>query len=119
MFMLAITPKHKIFIAVQHIDFRRGIDGIAALCRQQWQLDPLSGHVFIFRNRKGHSIKVLAYDSQGLWLCQKRLSRGRFIHWPQSSSAVLTLTAAQLHVLLYNGDPHLVQSTIWRPIDDG
>lgn len=61
--MLAITPKHKIFIAVQHIDFRRGLDGIAALCRQQWQLDPLSGHFFIFRNRKANSIKILAYDS--------------------------------------------------------
>lgn len=117
--MLAITPKHKIFIAVQWIDFRRGIDGIAALCRQQWRLDPLSGHFFIFRNRKGNSIKVLAYDSQGLWLCQKRLSRGRFIHWPQSPSAVLTLSAAQLQVLLYNGDPQLAPSTSWRPIDDG
>jgi transposase len=119
MLMLTITPKHKIFIAIQPIDFRRGIDGIAALCLKQWQLDPLSGHFFIFRNRRGHAIKILTYDSQGWWLSQKRLSRGRFCHWPSSSSAVLTLTAAQFHVLLYNGDPHLVQSSIWQPIDDG
>lgn len=76
--MLAITPKHKIYLAVQAIDFRRGIDGLAALCRQQFSIDPFSGHYFIFRNRHNSAIKILAYDSQGFWLCHKRLSKGLF-----------------------------------------
>lgn len=116
--MLQITPKHKIYMAVQHIDFRKGITGLAALCQQHWQLDPLSGHVFLFRNRKANSLKLLCYDSQGFWLCQKKLSRGCFEHWPRSTQSLITLSAAQLHVLLYNGDPSAVQSqTSWHPID--
>ncbi len=103
--MLQITSKHKVFLAIHPIDFRSGIDGIAAICRRQYQLDPKNGHFFIFRNRKANAIKVLAYDTQGFWLCHKRLSRGRFDYWPNIKQSVVILTAAQLQVLLYNGDP--------------
>ena len=109
--MLQITPKHKIYLAVQRIDFRKGMDSIIALCNHHYQLNPMSGHFFIFRNRKGDSIKILAYDTQGFWLCQKRLSVGRFTGWPTSSHALLMLTAAQLSVLLYNGDPSIVTTS--------
>ena len=111
--MLQITSKHKVFMAVQPIDFRFGIDAIAALCLRLYQLDPKSGHFFLFKNGKGNAIKILAYDSQGFWLCHKRLSSGRFQYWPKSKEEVLTLTAAQLHVLLYNGDPQSLQSNEW------
>jgi len=104
--MLQLTPHHKIFIAVQPIDFRKGIDSIAALCRQQFQLDPASGHLFIFRNRNAHAIKILTYDQQGYWLCLKRLSQGRFHYWPKKNQAVLSLSASQLQILLGNGDPN-------------
>lgn len=115
--MLQVTPKHRIFLAVQRVDFRKGIDALAALCRQRYQLDPLTGHFFLFRNRRGDALKVLVYDGQGHWLCQKRLSTGRF-HWPVSSCEVLTLTAAQLSVLLYNGDPVCAHTAApWRPVD--
>lgn len=103
--MLQITSKHKVFLAIHPIDFRSGIDGIAAICRRQYQLDPKNGHFFIFRNRKANAIKVLAYDTQGFWLCHKRLSRGRFNYWPNIKQSAVILTAAQLQVLLYNGDP--------------
>ena len=63
--MLSVTPKHKVYLAVQAIDFRSGIDGLSALCRTQFALDPFSGHCFIFRNRKASAVKVLIYDSQG------------------------------------------------------
>ena len=108
--MLQITPKHKIFIAVQPIDFRKGIPSLVALCRQHWPLNPFSGHVFLFRNRKANALKLLCYDSQGFWLSQKKLSLGRFSHWPTSSHTLLTLSPAQLHVLLYNGDPAVVST---------
>jgi transposase len=118
--MLQVTSKHRVFLAVQAIDFRRGIDGIAALCRNQLQHDPMTGHLFIFRNRKTTSIKVLAYDSQGYWLCQKRLSRGSFTCWPKSSYTVVSMNAAQLHLLLYNGDPTAIpaDNAQWQSITD-
>ncbi len=117
--MLQITNKHKIFLAVQAIDFRKGLDSIVNLCSQQLQFDPMNGHFFIFRNRKATNIKVLAYDSQGFWLCQKRLSVGRFKGWPKSSYTVISLNTTQLHILLNNGDPSAVCNIEeWQSIDN-
>ena len=56
--MLLIPANHKIFLGIAPVDFRRGIDGLAALCRQQWQLNPEDGHYFVFRNRRGNALKV-------------------------------------------------------------
>ena len=116
--MLQITSNHKVFIAIQPIDFRSGIDGIAALCQQQYRLDPKSGHFFLFHNRRGDALKILVYDTQGFWLCHKRLSSGKFQHWPKSEEPVMTLTAAQLEILLYNGDPRTLHNAPgWQAID--
>jgi transposase len=59
--------------------FSQGIDGLAGVCRQVIACDPFSGQVFVFRNKRKTAIKILIYDGQGFWLCQKRLSKGRFI----------------------------------------
>jgi len=98
--MLTITAAHRIYIACQSVDFRKGIDGYAAVCRRQFNLDPFSGHYFIFRNRQHTAIKVLLYDGSGFWLCHKRLSKGRFKQWPSTSSDVVTIHADQLSRLL-------------------
>lgn len=108
--MLQVTAKHKIFLAVQAVDFRCGIDALSAQCRRHLQAEPMSGHLFVFRNRRGNAIKVLTFDGQGFWLCQKRLSKGRFKHWPNSNYSGLSLNVAQLQVLLYNGDPSNVNT---------
>ncbi len=76
--MIQVTPQMRILLAIAPVDFRKGIDGLAAVCRQALQSDPFTGHVFIFRNKKATAIKILMYDGQGFWLCQKRLSRGCF-----------------------------------------
>ena len=76
--MIQATPQMRILLAVEPADFRKGIDGLAAVCRQVLKKDPFSGYVFVFRNKKANAIKVLMYDGQGFWLCQKRLSKGRF-----------------------------------------
>ena len=81
--MIQITPQMRILLAVEAVDFRKGIDGLARSCREVLKEDPFSGHVFVFRNKRSTSIKVLMYDGQGFWLCQKRLSKGRFRWWPQ------------------------------------
>ena len=106
-------------MAIQAIDFRKGIDGIAALCRECFSIDPLCGHYFIFRNRRGSAVKVLAYDVQGFFLYHKRLSKGTFRHWPQSPTSAVMLSATQLQVLLQNGNPAAVESIPpWHCIDE-
>ena len=115
--MISVSPKHRIFLAINPIDFRKGLNAISCLCRQQLQQDPLQGHYFIFRNKRKTDIKLLYYDSQGYCLFQKRLSSGRFTHWPTASNPLVTLTPAQLQVLLYNGNPaDTNEGDAWRPL---
>ena len=80
--MIQLTPQMRILVAVEPCDFRKGIDGIAQLCRNAFEENPFSGAVFVFRNKRRTSIKALVYDGQGFWLSQKRLSKGKFKHWP-------------------------------------
>ena len=80
--MIQITPQMRVLVAVEPADFRRGIDGLARLCRERLCADPFSGCLFVFRNRRATAVKILVYDGQGFWLCQKRLSAGKFRWWP-------------------------------------
>jgi transposase len=115
--MLQITPQMKILVAVEPVDFRRGIDGLAQLCRDRLQHDPFTGAVFVFRNRRATAVKLLMYDGQGFWLCHKRLSQGRFPWWPSEASAAGRLTAHQLLVLLAAGNPTRTDPLPdWRPV---
>ena len=110
----------RIFVATEPADFRKGIDGLAQVCKQTLEQDPFSGSVFVFRNRRATAIKVLVYDGQGFWLCQKRLSTGRFRWWPggdDKSETTKTLAAHQLQVLLSAGNPDGADAAPqWRPI---
>jgi transposase len=116
--MIQITPQMRILVATEPVDFRKGIDGLAALCRQALATDPLRGALFVFCSRRRHAIKFLTYDGQGFWLCQKRLSQGRFRSWPQAGEGpALRLDPHQLHLLLWNGDPAKAQTApLWRPV---
>ena len=73
--MLQLTPQMRILVAVEAVDFRKGIDSLAELCRAKLNADPFSGCLFVFRSRRSTSIKVLVYDGQGFWLATKRLSK--------------------------------------------
>jgi transposase len=116
--MIQLTPQMRILVAVEPVDFRQGIDGLCRLCRQGLSSDPFSGAVFVFRNRRGTSVKILAYDGQGFWLCQKRMSQGQFRHWPSpNGEAGRRLLAHELQVLLAGGNPDASQAAPqWRPL---
>jgi transposase len=116
--MIAITPQMRILVAVEPVDFRCGIDGLARICKETLRNDPFSGGLYVFRNRRGTAIKALVYDSQGFWLMQKRLSSGRFAYWPQSrTDAGQRLEAHQLQVLLAAGNPAAAQGApVWRRV---
>jgi len=116
--MIAITAQMRLLVAVEPVDFRKGIDGLVAVCRQKLQAEPFSGALFIFGSRNRKSIKILAYDGQGFWLCQKRLSEGRFTWWPsESQQGVCRVEPHQLQLLLWNGNPTQAKTApLWRPI---
>lgn len=117
--MIQLVPQMKILVAIDPVDFRRGIDGMAALCRQQLQSDPFSGTVFVFCNRRRTGLRLLCYDSQGFWLAYKRFSQGRLQHWPRSpDQAAVMLQAHELQVLIFGGDPGATKAApAWRRID--
>ncbi len=118
--MIQLTPHMRILVAVEPADFRKGIDGLMRVCREQLRQDPFRGILFVFRNRRATSIKALLYDGQGFWMCQKRLSKGRFVHWPpqHGSSATQALEAHQLGVLLAGGNPAAAKGCpAWRRVD--
>jgi len=115
--MIQITPQMRVLVAVEAADFRRGIDGLAQLCRVVLQADPFAGAVFVFRNRRRTAIKLLVYDGQGFWLCHKRLSKGTFRWWPSSPDSAAALQAHELQVLICAGDPSRTQAApVWRRV---
>ena len=121
--MIQLVPQLKILRACQPVDFRKGIDSLAALCRNQLRQDPMTGALFVFRNAAGTALKLLVYDGQGFWLCLRRFSQGRLRWWPRSSAtdqALHSIEAQQLQVLLYNGLPDKAEfAEAWRKIDSG
>lgn len=110
--MLQISPSTRIFVCNQLVDFRKGIDGLAGICRNKLEQDPFQGALFVFLNRSRTSIRLLIYDGQGFWLCTKRLSKGKFQWWPDNK---ISLDPRQIHTLLWNGNPDLAQfSGDWK-----
>lgn len=91
----------------------KGFDGLAALVQQHLGQDPFSGQLFAFRGRRGDLVKVLSWDGQGLCLYAKRMEKGRFV-WPQATNGAVSLTAAQLSMLLEGIDWRMPVRT-WRP----
>jgi transposase len=94
--MIQIVPQMRILVAIEPVDFRNGIDGLVRICKQKLGSDPFCGWLFVFLNRGRTAVKILTYDQQGFWLCQKRLSTGRFRYWPTAREAAKALEAHEL-----------------------
>src|SRR5262249_37285694 len=98
--MLMLPPTVRVYIATGTTDLRRSIDGLSMLVRERLALDPLSGHLFLFRNRRGDRLKILAWDRAGVWVLYQRLERGTFA-WPtETDAAPVQMRSADLRLLL-------------------
>lgn len=111
--MIGPRAETRIWIVAGLTDLRRGFTGLSAMVQTALEQDPFSGHVFVFRGRRGNLIKLLWWDGDGLCLLAKRLERGRFV-WPQAESGTVALTRAQLSMLLEGIDWRRPERT-WRP----
>jgi transposase len=101
--VITVPAGTKIYLALVPVDMRKGFDGLAASVQQILAGDPFSGHLFLFRSRGGDRLKALWWDGGGLCLFAKRLERGRFV-WPQAREGAITLTPAQLAMLIEGMD---------------
>src|ERR1051326_8401138 len=115
--MIQLTAHMKILIAIEACDFRNGIDGLAAICRNRLKEEPFDGGVFCFRNRRGTAIKILAFDGLGYFLILRRFSKGRLKWWPHKGAEPISVVAArELQVLINKGIPQYAQfEEDWRP----
>ena len=108
--VIGLPSGTRVWLAAGSTDLRRGFDGLAALVQTQLACDPFSGHLFVFRGRRGDLLKVLWWDGQGMCLFSKRLERGRFV-WPAAPSGSVALTPAQLSMLIEGIDWRIPRRT--------
>jgi transposase len=112
--MIALPSGTRIWLAAGVTDMRKGFDGLAAQVQSTLEHNPFCGHLFVFRGRRGDMVKLLWFDGDGLCLLAKRLERGRFV-WPQASSGSVSLSSAQLSMLLEGIDWRAPRRTVEWP----
>ena len=111
--MLTLSPAVRIYLATGATDLRRSIDGLSALVRDRFTLDPLSGHLFLFRNRRGDRLKILAWDRAGFWIFYKRLEQGTFA-WPtEARSGPVEMHSGDLALLVSGVDMAQTRRRRW------
>lgn len=114
--MIALGPATRIFLALGATDMRKGFEGLSSLVKHQFKEDPLSGHLFVFANRQRTRLKVLYCDGTGVWICAKRLPKGRFA-WPcpdtVPETGALRILGEELTLLLSGIDLDKTRSRNW------
>ena len=100
--MFGLGLATKIYVAIEAVDMRKGFEGLYGLVRDQLGADPLSGHLFLFSNRTRTRLKALVWDGSGLWVCAKRLEKGRF-HWPKVEGRHSVTMRSEELAMLVNG----------------
>jgi transposase len=111
--MLTLSPAVRIYLASGATDLRRSIDGLSAMVRERFGLDPLSGHLFLFRNRRGDRLKILVWDQSGFWILYKRLEQGTFA-WPtEADTRPVEMRSGDLLLLLSGVDLERTRRRRW------
>lgn len=98
-----MVPAAGVWVAVEPVDMRLGIDGLSLRVQQSLGRAPCDGSAYLFRNRRGNRLKLLVWDGTGVWLCQRRLHQGGFV-WPRTGDAVFPLSQAQWQWLVAGVD---------------
>jgi transposase len=115
--MIPVPASTRVWLAAGVTDMRKGFNGLSALAEKVLEQDPFCGHLFVFRGRRGDLLKMIWFDGQGACLFSKRLEKGRFV-WPSAAQGKVTLTPAQLSMLLEGIDWRAPERT-WRPLRAG
>lgn len=115
--MIPVPAQTKVWLAAGVTDMRKGLNGLSALAEKVLAEDPFSGHLFVFRGRRGDLLKIVWWDGQGACLFSKRLEKGRFV-WPSPADGKVSVTPAQLSMLLEGIDWRMPKRT-WRPLTVG
>ena len=115
--MITVPTNTRVWLAAGVTDMRNEFNTLAAQAEQVLAQDPYSGHLFVFRGRRGDLLKIIWWEDQGACLFSKRLERGRFV-WPSAKEGKINLTPAQLAMLLEGIDWRIAQPT-WRPLKTG
>jgi transposase len=114
--MIPLGPATRIFLALEATDMRKSFEGLSSLARHQFKEDPLSGHLFVFTNRSRNRLKLLYWDGSGLWVCAKRLEKGRFF-WPKPEvipeTCALRILPEELTLLLSGIDLEKSRQRNW------
>ena len=111
--MLSFLSSTRVFLAAGDTDLRKSFDTLAGVVRAQLHQDPVSGHLFVFSNRRHNRIKILFWDRAGWWLCNRRLEEGTFA-WPKSAQGSIELSAEELTLLLGGIDLERTKKRKWR-----
>ncbi len=116
--MIQIPAQASVFVMHEPVSFHKRIDGLAAVARVVLNKEPMSGAIFVYLSRGRNMLRLLFYDGGGFWLCTRRLSKGRFSHWPkQDDVACSPLLARELQVLIWGGDPSSCSfPDLWRKV---
>lgn len=113
--MFGVGPATRIYLAAGATDMRKGFEGLYGLVRDRLQGEPLSGHIFVFCNAQRNRLKLLFYDGSGVWVCAKRLDRGRF-YWPPSEGEKAHLSHEELMLLLGGIDLLATRRRRWHRV---
>lgn len=115
--MIPVPARTKVWLAAGITDMRKQFNGLSAMAQEVLKEDPFSGHLFVFRGRRGDLLKVVWWDGQGACLFSKRLEKGRFV-WPAAKDGKVSLTPAQMAMLLEGIDWRTPERT-WQPLIAG
>ena len=107
--MFGVGTATRIYLAPGTTDMRKGFNGLYGMVRDQLECDPLSGHVFLFSNGQRNRLKVLFWDGSGLWVCAKRIEKGRF-YWPDCGEAQGKIVLSHEELVLLLGGIDLAQA---------
>jgi transposase len=107
--MFGFGPAMRVYLAAGATDMRKGFEGLYGMARDRLSCEPLSGHVFVFSNARRNRLKLLFWDGSGLWVCAKRLEKGRF-RWPETMGGQTKMVLTQEELTLLLGGIDLIQT---------